>query len=36
VAALRAGDRAPLDRLVADDDAAEPLALHRRLMGDAA
>jgi hypothetical protein len=36
VAALRAGDRAPLDRLVADEDAAEPLHLHRRLMGDAA
>ncbi|MGA0122827.1 MAG: hypothetical protein ACO3KD_07465, partial [Gaiellales bacterium] len=36
VAALRAGDRAPLERLVADEDAAEALALHRRLMGDAA
>lgn len=33
--ALRAGDRAPLDALVADDEAQEPLALHRRLMGDA-
>jgi hypothetical protein len=33
--ALRAGDAAPLQALVADDDAREPLALHRRLMGDA-
>ncbi|MEY4226764.1 MAG: hypothetical protein RL190_1521 [Actinomycetota bacterium] len=33
--ALRAGDRAPLAALVADDEAQEPLALHRRLMGDA-
>jgi hypothetical protein len=33
--ALRDGDPAPLLALVDDAEAAEPLALHRRLMGDA-
>jgi len=33
--ALRAGDRAPLAALVADEAACEALDMHRRLMGDA-